>query len=255
VTSPARRPLVVGNWKMNLGPRAAAAHARAVASAVEGGPVEVVLAPPFASLAAVAAALPAGIGLASQDVHWEDAGAFTGEVSAPMVAELGARYAIVGHSERRTLFGDSDERVAGKAAAARRSGLVPIVCVGERESERDGGSTLPVVERQVRVGLDGLPVGDGSGLVVAYEPVWAIGTGRTATPEQVQEVHGVLRALLGEAFGREAAARVRILYGGSVTPPTAPPLFALPDVDGALVGGASLDAGRFASIVAAAAGS
>jgi triosephosphate isomerase len=250
----ARRPLVVGNWKMNLTPARAAEFLLALGHAVplpDG--VEVAVAPPFPAIPAVASVLPPGWALAAQDVHWEDAGAFTGEVSAPMLAELGVTLCLVGHSERRALFGDTDRRVARKAAAARRHGMVPLVCVGEQESERDAGATLLVIERQVRTGLADLPVETGGELVLAYEPVWAIGTGRTATPGQVAEVHALLRDLLAALFGRPAATAIRILYGGSVTPETARALFALPDVDGGLVGGASLDETRFGAIVAAAA--
>jgi triosephosphate isomerase len=249
-----RRPLVIGNWKMNLTPSAASEFAQTLVRSLtppEG--VEVAIAPPFTSIAAVAAKLPPSWGLAAQDVHWEDAGAYTGEVSAPMLAELGVTACLVGHSERRALFGDTDLRVAHKAAAARRHGLVPVVCVGEQESERDSGATLSVIERQVRTGLSDLRVETGLELVLAYEPVWAIGTGRTATPAQVDEVHRLLRDLLAALFGRQAASAIRILYGGSVTPQTAEALFALPEVDGGLVGGASLDASRFAAIVSAAA--
>ena len=251
---PARRPLLIGNWKMNLAPRAAVAYVRALLDAVvppEG--VDVAVAPAYPALAAVAAELPPSWGLVAQDLHWEDAGPFTGEVAPPMLTELGVTAALVGHSERRTLFGDTDLRVARKVAAARRHGLLPVVCVGEQEMERQAGQTRAVVGRQVRTGLENLAVETGNELVLAYEPVWAIGTGRTATPDQVEEVHGLLRLQLASLFGKEAAARIRILYGGSVTPETAHALFALPEVDGGLVGGASLDAARFAAIVAAAA--
>jgi len=238
---------------MNLTPSAASAYVQTLARTVHPPQgVEVALAPAFAALPAVAAHLPPTWGLAAQDLHWEDAGAYTGEVSAPMLAELGVTSCLVGHSERRALFGDTDLRVAHKAAAARRHGLVPVVCVGEQEWERDSGATLSVIERQVRSGLADLSVVSGLEVVLAYEPVWAIGTGRTATPVQVSEVHQLLRELLARLFGRETASSVRILYGGSVTPQTAEALFALPDVDGGLVGGASLDAARFAAIVSAA---
>jgi triosephosphate isomerase len=239
---------------MNLAPRAAAAYGHALAQAVlapDG--VDVAVAPAYPALAAVAAELPSSWGLVAQDVHWDDAGPFTGEVSAPMLKELGVTATLIGHSERRTLFGDTDLRVARKVAAARRHGLTPVVCVGEQEMEREGGQTRAVVGRQVRNGLENLAVETGNELIVAYEPVWAIGTGRTATPAQVEEVHALLRHLLASLFGKAAAARIRILYGGSVTPETAHALFALPEVDGGLVGGASLDAARFAAIVAAAA--
>jgi triosephosphate isomerase len=250
----ARRPLLIGNWKMNLAPRAAAAYVQALREAVvpQAG-VEVAVAPAYPAIAAVAAELPRTWGLVAQDIHWEDAGPYTGEVSAPMLTEVGVTAALIGHSERRTLFGDTDLRVNRKAKAAHRHGLVPVVCVGEQEMEREAGQTRAVVGRQVRTGLEELVVETGNELVLAYEPVWAIGTGRTATPAQVEEVHGQIRALLGSLFGKETAAKIRILYGGSVTPETAQALFALSEVDGGLVGGASLDPGRFAAIVAAAA--
>jgi len=239
---------------MNLAPRAAAAYMHALTQAVVAPDgVDVAVAPAYPALATVAAELPSSWGLVAQDVHWDDSGPFTGEVSAPMLKELGVTATLIGHSERRTLFGDTDLRVARKVAAARRHGLTPVVCVGEQEMEREGGQTRAVVGRQVRNGLENLAVETGNELIVAYEPVWAIGTGRTATPAQVEEVHALLRLLLASLFGKAAAARIRILYGGSVTPETAHALFALPEVDGGLVGGASLDAARFAAIVAAAA--
>ena len=251
---PARRPLLIGNWKMNLAPRAAAAYVRALVEAVvplDG--VEVAVAPAYPSLPAVAAELPRSWGLVAQDLHWEDSGPYTGEVAPPMLTEVGVTAALIGHSERRTLFGDTDLRVARKVTAARRHGLVPVVCVGEQEMEREAGQTRAVVGRQVRTGLAEMAVETGAELVLAYEPVWAIGTGRTATPAQVEEVHGQIRLWLASLFGKPAAAGIRILYGGSVTPETARALFTLEDVDGGLVGGASLDAARFAAIVAAAA--
>jgi triosephosphate isomerase len=249
----ARAPLLIGNWKMNLTPTEAVDFVHALAATVRApAGVEVTVAPAFPALPAVAGHLPPSWGLAAQDVHWQDAGPFTGEVSAPMLADLGVKAALVGHSERRALFGDTDRRVAQKAAAAQRHGLVPVVCVGEQEVDRDAGHTLAVIERQVRNGLAELRVETGRELVLAYEPVWAIGTGRTAAPGQVDEVHALLRGLLASLFGPAAASAIRILYGGSVTPETAQALFALPEVDGGLVGGASLDAGRFAAIVAAA---
>ncbi|HEX5042191.1 MAG TPA: triose-phosphate isomerase [Candidatus Polarisedimenticolaceae bacterium] len=250
----ARRPLLIGNWKMNLAPRAAAAYVRALREAVAPpADVEVAVAPAYPALAGVAAELPPAWGLVAQDVHWEDSGPYTGEVSAPMLTEIGVSAVLIGHSERRTLFGDTDLRVAKKAATAQRHGLLPVVCVGEQEMEREAGQTKMVVGRQVRTGLEDLAVETGDELVLAYEPVWAIGTGRTASPAQVEEVHGQIRVLLASLFGREAADRIRILYGGSVSPETARALFALPEVDGGLVGGASLHAERFAAIVAAAA--
>ncbi len=255
MTSPGRVPLVVGNWKMNLSEAFAATLLDDLLPKLEPfAGVEVGVAPAFTSLRAVANRLAGSrVILGAQNLHWEDKGAFTGEVSPRMLVELGVRLVIVGHSERRMHFGENDERVHRKAAAARRHGLVPILCVGEQEKERDDGRTLAVVERQLRLGLSGLDVTSGSEIVVAYEPVWAIGTGRSATEEQVQEVHRVIREQLAAVFAPAPASRIRILYGGSVTATSAPGLMRLPEVDGALVGGASLDAAAFAAIVAAAA--
>lgn len=251
-----RTPLVAANWKMNLtetwGVRLLDDLLPRIA---DHGGVETVVAPPFPALRAVADRLQgASTRLGAQNVHWEEKGAFTGEVAPGMLAEMGVAMVIVGHSERRTLFGETDDQVRRKVMGLRRHELVPIVCVGESEAERDEGATLAVVERQVRIALGDLRNVDGSEIVVAYEPVWAIGTGRTATPEQVHEVHRMIREQLESMLGAEAAARIRILYGGSVNPGNAATLLGLPEVDGGLVGGACLDAGKFADIVAAAAG-
>ena len=209
---------------------------------------ETVVCPPFTALAAVArAAAGTPIGLGAQNLHWEKEGAFTGEVSAPMLADLGCAYVIVGHSERRQHFGETDEIVQRKARAAVTAGVHPIVCVGEALREREAGTTFDVLEAQVKGSLHGLS-GD-SGIVVAYEPVWAIGTGRTATPAQAQEVHAFIRKLLEGLLSPAAAAATRILYGGSVKPDNVRELMAQPDVDGALVGGASLDPNSFGKII------
>jgi triosephosphate isomerase len=247
----ARTRFVCGNWKMHK----TAAEARALLAELRGlaeataGEVEVAVAPPFTALAAAAEALRGSrIQLAAQDVHWEAQGAFTGEVSAPMLAEAGCRHVIVGHSERRQLFGETDEAVGKKAGAVLAAGMRPIVCVGETLAEREAGRTLEVVGRQVRGGLAGIPGSALAALAVAYEPVWAIGTGKTATAAQAQEVHAAIRALLRE-LGGAAADQIRIQYGGSVKPDNAAELMAQPDVDGALVGGASLKAGDFSQIV------
>jgi len=246
-----RTKFVCGNWKMfKTGPEARALI-RELAPLVEGmaGKVQVAVAPPFTALAAAAEALRGtAIELAAQDVHWEAQGAFTGEVSAPMLAEVGCRHGIVGHSERRQLFGESDEAVKKKTGALLQAGLLPIVCVGETLAEREGGKTLDVVGRQVRAALTGLSVGDLARLTVAYEPVWAIGTGKTATAEQAQEVHAAIRSVLRQ-LGGGVADQIRIQYGGSVKPDNAAQLMGMPDVDGALVGGASLKAADFSQIV------
>jgi triosephosphate isomerase (TIM) len=254
MTAQGRTPLVVGNWKMNL------SEAWAVALLDDLLPklspshdVEVAVAPAFPCLRAVADRLKGThVALGAQNVHWEDKGAFTGEVSPRMLAEMGVRLVIVGHSERRIHFGETDDRIQRKVSAARRHGIVPILCVGEQEKERDEGRTLAVVEKQLRMGLGKLAVSHGNEIVIAYEPVWAIGTGRSATPHQAQEVHRMIREQLGGMYAPAATSRIPILYGGSVTAESAGELLRLPEVDGALVGGASLDAEAFAAIVAAA---
>ena len=254
MSAPTRRPLVVGNWKMNLTEPWAGRLVDDLLPLLEPiGEVDTAVAPAFTALQAVRERLAGrSIALAAQKMHWEDQGAFTGEVAPRMLAEAGVTLVILGHSERRTLFGETNERIRRKVAAARRHRLVPILCVGEQEAERDSGQTLAVVERQLRKGLADMHDEDAFRLVIAYEPVWAIGTGRSATPDQVDEVHRMIREQLASLFGAVPAARVRILYGGSVTPDNAPGLLARGEVDGALVGGASLDARHFAEIVRAA---
>jgi triosephosphate isomerase len=249
-----RRPLVIGNWKMNLTELWARPLLDELLPRLEdASAVETAVAPVFTSLRAVADRLDGHpTALAAQNVHWEEKGAYTGEISPGMLAEMGVRFVIVGHSERRTHFGETDERVERKLTAVRRHDMIPVLCVGETEHQRDEGRTLAVVERQLRKGLGMLTVTDGGEIVVAYEPVWAIGTGRVATSEQVDEVHRMIREQLGSVYGAGPAGRVRILYGGSVTPDNAAELMALEEVDGALVGGASLDAGKFSDIVHAA---
>jgi len=247
-----RRPLYIANWKMNKTDQEARSYVgELLPLATElTGAADVVLAPPFTSLGSVSLLLAgSGVGLAAQDLHWESHGAFTGEVSGPMLAALGVRYALVGHSERRSLFGESDDQVALKARAARQAGITPIICLGETERQRESGSTKNVIELQLRKALDGLKVSSGADLVVAYEPVWAIGTGRTATHEQIAEAHAFLRGVLAEAAGDRCASETRILYGGSVKRDGIEPIAAEPDVDGCLVGGASLEAGQFAGLV------
>jgi triosephosphate isomerase len=238
---------------MNLGESSARLLAGSLLTAVPFDRVDAAIAPAFPCLRAVldvAAATP--LSVAAQNVHWEDKGAFTGEVAPTMLAEMGVRFVIVGHSERRALFGETDDGVSRKVGAVARSGLAPIVCVGESERERDLGRTRDVVGAQIRRALAEATMSSPDDLVVAYEPVWAIGTGRTPEPSEVTAAHLVIRAALTERFGAVAAA-VRILYGGSVTAVNASSLLRAPEVNGALVGGASLDAGSFASIAAAAA--
>lgn len=248
-----RRPLIAGNWKMFKTVHETVAHIRELRSALRGlHGVDVVVAPPFTALhAACDAARDSEIAVSAQNLHWERDGAFTGEVSAPMIREAGAEYVIVGHSERRTLFGETNLTVNKKLNAARSVQLVPIMCVGETLSQREAGQTLQVLDEQLKEGLDGLTATDLDEMVLAYEPVWAIGTGRNATPEQAQEAHAHIRSRLRQWFGADAAERCRILYGGSVKPDNITVLMAQPDVDGALVGGASLDVRVFADIVRA----
>jgi triosephosphate isomerase (TIM) len=246
-----RTPLIAGNWKMfKTVPEAAtfATDLKGRLSGVTG--VDAVVAPTFPALQAVAAALEGSrIGVAAQNLHWEREGAFTGEVSAAMVRDAGAEWVIVGHSERRTLFGETDDTVNRKVRAAIVATLTPVVCVGETLQEREANRTLDVLDRQIKAGFDGVTGSELAALVIAYEPVWAIGTGRTATPAQAQQAHEHVRARLTQWFGQDAASRCRVLYGGSVKPDNIAALMAQPDVDGALVGGASLDADSFTKIV------
>jgi triosephosphate isomerase len=248
-----RCPFIAGNWKMH-GPRAEAekllSALKAQLAGVDLTDREVVVAPPFTSLE-TAARLLAGsaIRLAAQNLHWEPQGAFTGEISGPMLKEVGCTYVIIGHSERRQYCGETDEQVTRKVRAAQRDGLVPIVCVGETLEERERGETLAVITRQVNGALQGQEKATVATLVLAYEPVWAIGTGRTATPAQAQEVHAAIRAALAEIADRQTADAVRLLYGGSVKPDNIDGLMVQADIDGALVGGASLQADSFARIV------
>jgi len=247
----ARTPILAGNWKMHCTRAEAAALARALVESVgQTRGREVVIAPPFTSLEAVADVLKGSrIALAAQNVHGEPKGAYTGEVSAAMLTDVGCTHVIIGHSERRQYFGETDESVNARLKAALAAGLGPIVCVGETLAERESGTTSAVVERQVRGGLAGLDAEALARCVIAYEPVWAIGTGRTATPEQAQEVHAAIRGLVGALGGAAVAAGMRILYGGSVKADNVDALMAQPDLDGALVGGASLVAKDFTRIV------
>ncbi|XXU25670.1 triose-phosphate isomerase [Sorangium sp. So ce887] len=249
-----RRPLIAGNWKMNAGGQDACPLAAAVAKATrELNRAEVVIAPPFTAIAAVAHELAEArseIGIAAQNMSAEVSGAFTGEIASGMLKDAGATWVILGHSERRQLFAETDESVARKVASAIAAELRPIVCVGETLEQREAGETLAVVERQVRAFLDELAKQPGFG-VIAYEPVWAIGTGKVARAEDAQEVHAFIRGLLAKA-SEDLAFVTRILYGGSVKADNADALLAQDDIDGALVGGASLDAAGFAKIVDAA---
>jgi len=248
-----RIPLIAGNWKMfKTIPETVdfCQRLKDEMAAFQGREVEVAVAPPFTALASAAEALRgSSVRIASQDVFWAESGAYTGEVSARMLKDAGCTMAIVGHSERRQYFQETDESVDKKAAALLKEGLIPLVCVGESLAERQGGATFRVVERQSREGLKGLPVKDPLKVVIAYEPVWAIGTGQTATPRQAQEVQAFIRKLVGEVFSSSLAQGIRILYGGSVKPDNIVELMAMEDLDGALVGGASLEVGSFLQII------
>ncbi len=251
-----RKPLISGNWKMNHNHLEAIQVVQKLSyllSAADHDAVEVSVHPPFTDLRSVQTVLQADeipIVLGAQDCHWEAAGAFTGEVSPQMLARLDVALVIVGHSERRELFGETDEDVNRKVRAVLAAGMTPVMCCGETLAEREAGDTEPKVTGQVRAGLAGLSQEQVAGMAIAYEPIWAIGTGRVATPEDAQAVCGRIRQTVGEQFGQEAADSLRIQYGGSVKPVSAPDLMRQPDIDGALVGGASLDPDEFARIVA-----
>lgn len=246
-----RSRIIAGNWKMNLGPTAAAELAGQLASGFHAANgVEMILAVPYVDLLTVANAISgnAGISLAAQNLHQAESGAFTGEISASMLVECGCRYVLVGHSERREYFGESNALLLSKVRQALKHGLRPIYCFGETLAQREAGQTFAVVEEQLRDGVFPLEDGEFAQVVLAYEPVWAIGTGKTATPEQAQEVHAYVRALLMKRYGEVRAQGISILYGGSVNAANAAILFACPDIDGGLVGGASLKAADFLTI-------
>ncbi len=249
--NPNRKPLAAANWKMHKTIAEAVSFVEAIQQ--ETGPCtdrEVVIAPSFIALKALRDVLKQqGYNLAAQNSHWEEKGAFTGEVSPVMLKDLGCEYVIIGHSERRQLFGETDETVHLKTAAVFKAGMIPIVCVGEVLAEREGGKTFEVVGRQVDKALEGLSSIQAGQLVIAYEPVWAIGTGKTATPVQAQEVHAFIRSRLEFLFDKEVEKKVRILYGGSVKPDNVDALMAEPDIDGALIGGASLEVGSFKRLI------
>jgi len=262
-----RRPIIAGNWKMNQFPSRTGALIRELGFASEEGPETVVCPASPCLAAAVTAAAGTGIGVGAQDLFWKDSGAYTGQVSPAMLTDLGVRYVILGHSERRgrfgvvepdfgpevlALFGETDETVNRKLHAALRHGLVPIVCCGETLAERQAGQTDVVVSGQIERGLRGLSAGQWAGVVLAYEPVWAIGTGETCAAAEADRVCGVIRATVGELGGSDAAEAVRIQYGGSVKPDNAADLLGRPHIDGALVGGASLKAADFLAILQAA---
>ncbi len=246
-----RTPFIAGNWKMHKTVAETVKYVKEFRGIVKDiADVEIVLAPTFTALhAAAEAARNSNVVIAAQDVYWEREGAFTGEISAPMIREAGAEYVIVGHSERRTLFGETDAMVNRKAVAAFGAGLTPIVCIGETLDQRERSETFDVLDRQIKTGLDGRTGEQLALLVIAYEPVWAIGTGRNATPAQAAEAHGHIRQRLRQWFGNDAAEHCHVIYGGSVKPDNIKELASQPDVDGALVGGASLDIRGFFEIV------
>ncbi len=246
-----RIPVFAANWKMHKTVQESMAFVREFASLSKRlDRVEIIIAPPFTAIAAAAElARNTPIDIAGQDVYFEREGAFTGEISAAMLADAGASHVIVGHSERRRLFGETDEWVNRKSRAALSAGLTPIICIGETLQEREHGSTLAVLDQQIRAGLDGMTADQIGGSLIAYEPVWAIGTGKVATPAEADEAHRHIRSRLRQWFGGTAAEACRLLYGGSVKPDNIRELIGLGDVDGALVGGASLDVRSFFEII------
>ena len=249
--NPKRRPIIAGNWKMNKTTVEARDLAARLVPLVSGVlDRDIVLAPPFTALLAVADTIKGtNMALAAQNLFWEDKGAFTGEVSAEMLLDLGSKYVIIGHSERRQFFGETDETVNKKVRQALNKGLLPIVCVGELLKEREADRANEVIDRQVTGALKGVNAAEMQKIVIAYEPVWAIGTGKTATPEQANEIHSFIRKKVEVTYGRVVADSLRIQYGGSVTPENVSTLMAMPDIDGALVGGASLKPESFAALV------
>jgi len=247
-----RTPLIAGNWKMYKTGTQAVAAAKQLADLSRGADgVDIMIAPTALALPLVAAALgqASRVRLGAQNIHPGTEGAFTGEVSGQMIREAGADYVIIGHSERRQYFGETDESVCIKIRAALDAGLIPVMCIGETESQREADKTFFILDKQIADGLKGFGLGELDTLILAYEPVWAIGTGKTAGPEQVKEVHGFLRHLIAEKYNETLAAKIRILYGGSVKPGNVKELMQLEDVDGALVGGASLDPEDFNKII------
>jgi len=246
-----RIPFIAGNWKMFKTVQDATVYAKELRGLIKDvSDVRVVVAPPFTAIHSVCeASRNSPVSVAAQNMFWEKEGAFTGEISAGMIKEAGAQFVIIGHSERRTLFGETDVTVNRKVMAALAGDLTPIVCIGETLEQRDGNETMAVLDRQIKAGLDGLTGDQIAGLVIAYEPVWAIGTGRNATPAQAGDAHAHIRSRIRQWFGAPAADACLVIYGGSVKPDNIQSLIALPDVDGALVGGASLDVRAFHDII------
>ncbi len=246
-----RTPLIAGNWKMyKTNAEAVQTAGRLVELVADTSDVDIMIAPVFTAIDPVSKVVEGSrVGLGAQNLYWEKEGAFTGEISADMLVSAGCRYVIIGHSERRQFFGETDETVNQKISAAITANLIPVFCIGETEAERESGNTFSVLDKQVKDGLKEKVVEDLDSLVIAYEPVWAIGTGKTATSDQAQETHKYIRSLIDGIFGTALADSVRILYGGSVKPANVAELMAMPDIDGALVGGASLEAESFSQIV------
>ncbi len=250
-----RKPFIAGNWKMNTDSHSGPALVKALAAGlanIDRGKVDVAVIPPFVYLAQVVnAARASGISVGSQDIYFEQKGAFTGEISSNMIKDVGCNYCLCGHSERRHVIGEGDELINKKVHAAINGGLLPILCVGELLEERQAGKTEEVVERHIRKGMAGLNAEKAEAVTLAYEPVWAIGTGKTATPQQAQEVHAMIRGLIAELYDKSFADDMRIQYGGSVKPDNAAELMQKEDIDGLLVGGASLKADDFLAIIKA----
>ena len=246
-----RRPLIAGNWKMYKTPQEAAETAVQLVERVgDIADVDIMVAPTFVALESVAGVIKnSPVALGAQNLYWEAEGAYTGEISAPMLKSAGCEYVIIGHSERRQYFGETDETVNQKIQAAIRVDLKPVFCIGETEQERESEETFSVLDKQVNMGLESRVPEELDSLIIAYEPVWAIGTGKTATVDQAQEVHQFIRSLIEKSFGKALSKSIRILYGGSVKPDNILNLMEMPDIDGALVGGASLDADSFSQIV------
>ena len=246
-----RKPLIAGNWKMFKTHGEAAETARQLVAKTAGiVDVEVMIAPPFTALSHVADVLRnSPVALGAQNLYWEKEGTFTGEISPSMLVAVGCRYVIIGHSERRQYFNETDETVNNKIKSAVSYGLIPVMCIGETEIEREAEQTFSVLDRQMKIGLEGLTADSLASLVIAYEPVWAIGTGKAATAEMAQEVHAFIRSWMEKNYGNPLAKAVRILYGGSVKPDNVKELMRQPDLDGALVGGASLAADTFSQLI------
>jgi len=246
-----RVPFIAGNWKMNMTVGDSLGFVTALSHELKAvGSTEVVLAPPFTALYSTGVALAeTEFKLAAQNAHWEDSGAFTGEISPAFLKDVGCDYVILGHSERRHVFGETDEQINKKIKAVIRYDLIPIFCVGEKLDEREAGKTWEVIERQLKNGLSTVSLPNEAPLVVAYEPVWAIGTGKTATPAQAQEIHSMIRGYIAKTYNAVVADNIRILYGGSVKPSNSREIFSQKDIDGGLIGGASLNPQHFAAIV------